>query len=390
MSSVASSYSGVAVAVPVTSGYARTSRRSMPWFLSRTFAELIARSGIAKTEIDGLVVSSYLLGPENAASLTQYLGVSPRFLLDLPYGGASGVIALKRAARAVQSGDAEIVACLSGDIAQYGYGFNASFSSFQRDHVYPYGGGGQNAVFAMITDNYMRAHGAVAEDFGRVCIAQRANGITHPLALYRTPLTMEAYLASRLIAEPLRLLDCVTRMSGSDGFLVMSQDRARRAGLPHATILGSVERHNAFPDDPVMSRFGLLDESEGLYAQAGLGPDDMDFFEAYDDYPVIVMMQLEAMGFCRPGEAPKLLRERRLDIEGDLPLNTNGGMLSIGQAGAAGGYQNVTEGLRQLTGQAMGAQVPGARVGLVNGFGTVNYERGICNAAVILETGSVA
>ena len=147
----------------------------MPWFLGRALGELIKRSGVAKSEIDGLAVSSYLLAPDNGASLTDMFGLSPRFLIDFPYGGACGVIAVKRAARAVQDGDAEIVACIAGDIAPQGYGFNAAFSTFSRDHVYPNGGGGMNAVFSLITSHYMNAFGATREDFGRICIAQRAN-----------------------------------------------------------------------------------------------------------------------------------------------------------------------------------------------------------------------
>src|SRR5262245_24713373 len=114
-------YSGVAVTVPVSVGYSRTSRRTMPWFLGCALRELIRRSAIAKSDIDGLAVSSYALAPDNVASLTEMFGLSPRFLADLPYGGACGVLAVRRAARAVQNGDAEIVACIAGDIAQSGY-----------------------------------------------------------------------------------------------------------------------------------------------------------------------------------------------------------------------------------------------------------------------------
>ena len=176
-------------------------------------------------------MSSYLLAPDNGASLTDMFGLSPRFLIDLPYGGACGVLAVKRAARAVQNGDAEIVACIAGDIAPSGYGFNAAFSTFSRDHVYPNGGGGMNAVFALITSNYMRAFDAKREDFGRICIAQRANSAGHPMALFKQPLTMEAYLGARPICDPIGLFDCVPRVCGAEGFLVMTEDRARSLGL---------------------------------------------------------------------------------------------------------------------------------------------------------------
>lgn len=380
-------YSGVAVTTPVSCEYVRTSRRTMPWFLGRAFAELISRSGIRKAEIDGLAVSSYQMTPDNGASMTEVFGISPRFLIDFPYGGASGVMALKRAARAVQDGDAEVVACLAGDVAQQGYGYNAAFSTFSRDHVYPNGGGGMNAVFALITSNYMNEFGATREDFGRICIAQRANSLGHPLALFDRALTMDAYLNARPISEPLVLYDCVPRMCGAEGFLVMSEDRARSLGLPYATVAGAVERHNAYRDDPVVARFGIAEECSLLYEMSGIGPADVDFIEAYDDYPVMVMLELEAVGVTRPGESISLVREKTLTVDGDLPVNTSGGMLSLGQAGAGGGFVHVTEAIAQVTGRPLGRPVPNAEFGLVSCLGTVNYDRGVCTAAAILRRG---
>ena len=125
---------------------------------------------LAKSDIDGLCVSSFTLHPDTAVAFTQYVGLSPRILEWLPMGGACGVIALRRAARAVQAGDAEIVACIAGDTANE-TSFRdllATFSSFARDAVYPYGAGGPNASFALIADAYMRATGATREDFGKL------------------------------------------------------------------------------------------------------------------------------------------------------------------------------------------------------------------------------
>jgi len=383
-------YRGVAIVAPVSGNYTRNTRRTMPWFLGRTLAEMIRRAGIGKADIDGLAVSSYLMAPDNGASLTQYFGLTPRFLIDFPYGGACGIMALKRAARAVQDGDAEIVACLAGDIMLQGYSINAAFSTFSRDHVYPNSGGGMNAVFALITRNYMNEFGATREDFGRICIAQRANSLGHPMAQFREPLTMDDYLGARLISEPLGLFDCVPRVSGGEGFLVMSEDRARALGVPYAVIAGAVERHNAYREDPVVNRFGIAEDCGLLFDMAGIGADEVDFVEAYDDYPVMVMLELEALGLARPGEAVSLVRAKDLTVAGDLPLNTSGGMLSLGQAGAGGGFVHVTEAVAQLIHQPMGRQVPGAEIGLVSCLGTANYDRGLCTAAAILRTGRAA
>jgi len=385
-------YNGVAIAVPVTTARPRTTRRPTPWFFGQLLSDLLRQSGLQKRDIDGLTIASYTLAPDNAASLAEYFELEPRFIMDLPYGGATGVMSLARAARAIQAGDADVIACMSADIAPTGFGIGSNFSSFARDHIYPYGAGGMNSVFALITSNYMRENGATAEDFGQVCIAQRANGIAHAQSMFRKPLSMDDYLGARLICDPLRLYDCVPRCCGGEALLVMSEDRASSLNLPYATISGVVERTNAFHTDSIMSRVSIARDCESLYAQAGVEPKDIGFVQAYDDYPVIVMMQLEALGFCKQGEAVKLVREKRLTADGDLPLNTSGGMLSLGQPGAAGGALGVNEALRQLTGKPLGARVSETptRMGLVSGFGTVNYDRGICASAAILQTGRTA
>src|ERR1700724_2231132 len=204
-------YEDIALAVPVTVPYVRHSIRGAHWFLARALAELIKDSGLPKDAIDGLTVSSFTLAPDTAVGLTQHLGVSPRWLDHIPMGGASGVVALRRAARAVQCGDADIVACLAGDTNHTdSFRLNIStFSQFAQDAVYPYGTGGPHGSFALLTDYYMRTYGAKLEDFGKICVAQRANALTFPQALFKKPLTMDDYLQARPIADPLRLFDCV-------------------------------------------------------------------------------------------------------------------------------------------------------------------------------------
>ena len=381
-------YSGVAITTPVTYGYARSSEHEVPWYIGGVLEEMMRRTGISKKEIDGLVLATYRLAPDHSASMVEYFGLSTRFMIDLPFGGASGVIAMRRAIRAVQSGDAEVVACIGADVAPTGFGIGANFSRFSRDHVYPYGSGGPNAVFAMITQNYMRKFGATREDFGRICVAQRHNGAAFPLAVMRSPITMQDYLSARPISDPLVLLDCVRRVNGGEGFLVMSEDRARALRVPFVTVAATMERHDGTLATPVQEAVGINAARDGFYEEASLGPADMDFVQAYDDYPVIVMLQLEALGFCAPGEAARFLRDRRMAVDGDFPLNTNGGMLAMGQAGAAGGFVGVTEAMRQLTGETLdGGVVPDAEIGLVSCYGTVNYDRGLCSSAAILRRG---
>ena len=380
------SYEGVAVAVPVTVPYVRYSIRAAHWWLARCLAELLKASGLEKEEVDGFSISSFTLAPDTAIGLTQHLGLSPRWLDHVPYGGASGVVALRRAARAVQAGDVGIVACIAGD-TNHVDSFRltlANFSQFARDAVYPYGAGGPNASFAFLTAYYMRQFGATREDFGKLCVAQRANALKFPHALFKKPLTLDEYMKAREIADPLHLFDCVMPCAGADGFLVMSDERAKTLGLPYARLLGTIERHNAFASDPVQMRAGWALDRADLYEQAGAGPEDMDFVQTYDDYPVISVMQLEDLGFCAKGEGPSFIRQHSFTWDGSLPLNTSGGQLSVGQAGAAGGALGMVEALRQLTRQAEGRQVKDAKLGLVSGFGMINFDRGLGSGAAIL------
>ena len=381
-------YDGVAVAVPVTVPYVRYSVRSAHWWLARALGEALKRSGLKKTDVDGLTVSSFTLAPDTAIGFIHHIGLSPRWLDYVPLGGASGVVALRRAARAVQAGDAEIVACLAGD-TNHVDSFRltlANFSQFARDAVYPYGAGGPNASFAFLTAYYMRLYGAKREDFGKLCVAQRANSLRYSHALFKKPLTLDEYLNARPIAEPLHLFDCVMPCAGAEGFLVTSEERARSLGLPFVRLLATIERHNAFSSDPVQLRAGWALDREDLYAQAGCSPEDVDFVQAYDDYPVVTLMQLEDLGFCAKGEGAAFVRKRSFTWDGDFPLNTSGGQLSAGQAGAAGGFLGMVEAIRQLTRQAPERQVRDARIGLVSGFGMINYDRGLGSGAAILAS----
>ncbi|MEY2617622.1 MAG: hypothetical protein RL522_624 [Pseudomonadota bacterium] len=383
-------YDGVAVAVPVTVPYQRYATQGAHWFVGQALKGLLDASGLDKRQIDGLTLSSFSLGPDTAVGVTQHMGLTPRWLDHIPTGGASGVMSLRRAARAVQCGDADVVACVAAD-TNHVDSFRlmlGGFSTFARDASYPYGSGGPNSIFAFITANYMRTYGATREDFGRIAVAQRANALKNPNALFKKPLTMQEYLDARPISDPIHLFDCVMPCAGAEAFLVMREEKARELGLPHALVRGAIERHNAYSEDPVMVRGGWRMDRDELYAQAGAKPADVDFMQTYDDYPVIVMLQFEDLGFCDKGGGPQFVRTHTLTHDGDFPNNTSGGQLSCGQAGAAGGFMGMTESIRQLTGVAGERAVRDAALGLVTGFGMVTYDRCLCTGAVLLGAAS--
>ena len=190
-------YDGVVLAAPTSVPYARYSNETAHWWIARALRDMLGRAGIAPAELDGFSVSSFSLAPDTPVGLTQHLGLSPRWLDTVPTGGASGVIALRRAARAVQAGDVDVVACVAGDANRID-SFRtllSGFSRFSMDATFPYGFGGPNASFALLMDRYMQEFSATREDFGHIAVSQRANALNYPAALMKTPLSLAQYLS---------------------------------------------------------------------------------------------------------------------------------------------------------------------------------------------------
>ena len=386
MSRLRQPYDGVVLTAPVSVPYERYSVDTAHWWIARALRGLLDAANLTPLDLDGFSVASFTLFPDTVVGLTQHLGLSPRWLDSIPMGGASGVVALRRAARAVQAGDADIVACVAGDTNHIDSfrSLLSSFSRFAMDASYPYGYGGPNANFALLTDRYMQIYGATREDFGRIAVAQRANALKYPGAIMKKPLSLDEYMQSRPIADPLALFDCVMPVAGAEAFLMMSEDEAVKRCLPFARIGSAIERHNAHAEDPIQLRGGWTVDLDELYGMADCGPTDIHLLQTYDDYPVISMMQIEDLGFCEKGGGADFLRDRDMTTTGDFPHNTSGGQLSAGQAGAAGGFIGLVEALRQVTGCAGLTQVKDARRALVSGFGMINYDRGLCSSAAIL------
>ena len=334
------------------------------------------------------MVSSYSLSPDTAVSLAETFDISLNWIEQVPLGGASGIVGLRRAARAVAAGDAEVIACIGGDtfLPDQFAGLLGRFSNFTIDGATPYGCGGASVPFALLTCAYMEAYGLVREDFGRLCILQRNNAQAYQQALFRERLTMQAYLSARPVSEPLGLFDCVMPCAGAEGVLVMQESKARALGVPYVRLCASGERHNASRGMGMPLTFGWKDFRDDLYHTAGLSPEAIDIVQVYDDYPVMALLQLEELGLCRAGQASRHITEDGFTPHNRLVhLNTSGGQLSAGQAGFAGGFMGLTEAVRQLTGQALGNQLDDVSSALISGFGMINYSRGLCATAAIIE-----
>ena len=374
---------------PLLAGAAETPYVRAPQ--SETTASLLAQAargalddaGLTPSEIDGLGVASFSLAPDHAIDLAWRLGLRVRWLMEDPHGGASALNMLHHAWRAIEAGDAEAIVLLAGD-ALSPVEFRRltdDHNSATRDHLALIPAGGPNTLFALLTRRHMREHGLSRETYGRVALAQRGWATLNPAAVHREPLTMADYLGAPIVADPLTLFDCVPIVAGADAVVVTAAERAPGRRAVEVVAFAAAHNHDQQEGDGL--RTGLAETASGLWETAGHGPEDVDVASVYDDYPVMVLVQLTDLGFASDGELEGFAREQ-LD-QGLLPVNTSGGQLSAGQAGAAGGMHGLVEAVRQLRGEAGERQVDRARTAVVTGYGMIAYRYGACSNAVVLH-----
>ncbi len=343
---------------------------------------------LAWRQVEGLAVTCFVLPPDNVTVVAEHFGIEAKWLFHGVYGGASSINGMLHAARAIQAGDIDVAICVAADVfdvSTHNEMIDRTFNASLRDYMAPYGFGGANGMFALHTRVYMERYGTTREDFGRLAIAQRDNALLNPNALFKVPLSMDEYLNARPIAEPLHPFDCVLPCCGGDAVVLASERVAAKLNVPLVRILGGGEIHNCPINDIYRLPGGWSEFSEDMYRQAGRGPEEMDFAQLYDDYPVMEFIQLEGLRFCPPGGAAKFVRTVGGHVGDKLAINSGGGQLSAGQAGASGGMIGVVEGVLQLRGEAGKRQLANCRRGVVVGYGMVAYGRGLSSSAAVLE-----
>lgn len=368
------------------SGYTRHAEpgQNTHTFLRDAIVMALKDANLKLSDVDGLAISSFSMEPDKSIDMAWRFGMSLRWLLQDTNGGAGGINMLGHAVRGIEAGAASVIVVVGGDaMGLEGFAkLAANYNRAIRDHVSPLGHGGPNSLFAMLTQRQMEAYGITREDYGQMVIAQRAWAGGNPGAAYRTPLTMDEYLKAGMVCDPLSRYDCVPPVAGASCVIVSTADRCppHRAPVRVRALKQSFNYDNQ--EGPGLQT-GLTKVADDLWSTAGVQPEDIDLAAIYDDYPAMVLAQLNDLKLIPNNDLARFAREQIGTRK--FPVNTSGGLLSAGQAGSAGGMNGTVEAVRQLQHCADGRQVPNACLAVVSGYGMVLYRYGACVGAAVLE-----
>jgi acetyl-CoA acetyltransferase len=324
----------------------------------------IEDAGLKPTDIDGM--TGFTLDHVDEIEVARAVGIPElRLLSRMPHGGGAPMSLVHQAAMAVATGMCKAVVgyrAMNGRSgARYSSGVAEGPETTDRiswGWYMPYGLLTPACWVAMHTMRYLHDYGATDEGLAEIAVIQRKFASKNPIALfYGKPITMEDYYKAPFIVEPLRLYDCCIETDGGAAFVVTSTERAKDLPQPPALIRGAAQGSTF--DQEVMTSFyreniTYLPEydlvADQCYAQSGLGPDDLDAAIIYDAFTSIILFQLESFRFCKRGEAHEWVKGGRLDLDGRLPCNTHGGLLSEGYVH---GINGLAEGVRLIRGTSV-------------------------------------
>ncbi len=322
--------------------------------------QCIRDSGLRKDQVDGLITENSFA---NSVAFAEYLDIRPTWQHSINTMGSSGATGVSAAAAAVHAGYANnVLVVVSSPDPNPQAGGGGGYGE-QSQYQNAYGPGpGANYEYALIAERYQYEYGLSDEDRVSIAVQQRFNAQANPDAMfYGTEITAEDVINSRMVADPLRLLECVMPCFGAAAVMVTSAENAQTAPHQPVYILGVGQSSDrgvpgiAYVDRMTTSPVEV--SSRRAYSMAGLGPNDMDMASLYDCYTITVIIEVEDAGFAPKGEGGPWIAANDVTYKGNFPINTHGGQLSFGQPGSAGGMSHVTEGVRQLMGRGEGRQV---------------------------------
>jgi len=358
--------------------------------------QALADAGLELQDLDGLAVNGAHFNEASAfvpAVVAEYLGIRVGFAEVVDLGGTSAVAMAWRAAAAIELGLCRAVLCVlparlapadpetaATHTPAMGYGAHSnSYGAPEAEFDIPYGHLGQNTGYAMIAQQYAHRYGYDAAVMAKIAVDQRRNAQANPEALfYGQTLRIDDVLASKMVADPLRLLEIVMPVAGGAAFIVASSDIARNCAQRPVVIRGCGEQLDfkspSYARDMTVTPIAAA--ARRAFAMSGLQPTDMHMAQIYDCYTITVLLSLEDAGFCGKGEGMAFVRDHDLTWQGDFPLNTHGGQLSFGQAGTAGGMSQLIEAVTQIRGCAGERQLRSHDTAFVSGTGGVMSEQG--------------
>jgi len=335
-------------------------------------------AGIAKDQIDGVVTCNSMTEPHMymAEVLSEYLQIFPRYCVSTSAGGGTTYSSLFNAATAIASGVCDTILVCLADRLRSGLtreqAMKTQSSTGHREFEIPYGPT-VPAYYALIARAHMDAYGTTSEQLASVAVHARRHAARNPAAQMRDAISIEDVLNSRMIADPLHLLDCSLVSDGGAAVILTSAERAM--DFPHdpVYILGAGEGHGHehISQARSLTTSAAVDSGRLAFQMAGLRPADIDVAGIYDCFTPVVLIELEDLGFCEKGEAGAFVAAGETALEGSLPMNTHGGLLSHCHSGNPGAMFALTEVVAQLRRAAGERQVADAEVALAHAQGGV-------------------
>ena len=338
----------------------------------------IADAGLEKNDIDGLVTCNAMAQPMmyHAEATAEYLQIFPRYCIAAGAGGGTTFSIIHHAASAIATGMADVVVVAMADAMRSGLTRDQAMlvqaSTGHPEFEQPYGPT-VPAYYALIAQAHMAEFGTTPEQFASIAVACRAHAARNPAAQMRDLISVEDVLESRMIADPLHLLDCSLVSDGGSAIVLTSSERAADMKQTPIYLLGAGEGHSHEHISAArnLTTSAAKEAGQRAFEMSGLRPTDMDFAQLYDCFTPTVLVELEDLGFCNKGEGGAFVESGALLPGGSLPVNTHGGLLSHSHPGNPGSMFALTESVWQLRGEASGRQVANSKNALVHAQGGI-------------------
>jgi acetyl-CoA acetyltransferase len=343
---------------------------------SQAAQRALDNAGLGFSDVDGLATAGFF--PMYATGVAEYLGLHPTYMDETNFGGASFEVLVEHAAYAIEAGAAEVVLVTYGSVQLSQMGRRLGTG----------GGGGRGMApgpaiydalwgntlvgnYALAARRHMHEYGTTSEQLAAVAVTMREHAGSNPQAQQRKPITVDDVLGSRLVADPLHVLDCCVISDGGAACVLTTAERAADLDVKPVHVLGAAHATTHHMNLSAMADLTVTPAAQSgplAFTRAGVAPQEVDFAQLYDSFTITVLLTVEDLGFCAKGEGGSFVENGGLGVNGRLPTNTDGGGLSACHPGMRGMFL-IVEAVRQLRGECGDTQVPNARIAVAHGTG---------------------